>query len=77
LIKSQNRIFFVTFNMLSNAFKRFLETLFLKSPLYKTLTLIIRLTWNFICMFELGEVRIAPDTWILRNWAKTKVKRYM
>jgi len=40
--------------MLSNFKRIFLETMFLKSPLYKTLVLIIQLTWNMTCMFELS-----------------------
>jgi len=42
--------FYVALNM-SNFKRGFFETIFLKSPLYKTPTLIIRLTWNLMCIF--------------------------
>jgi len=40
-----NFFFYVALNMLPNFKHVFLETMFLKSSLYKTLILIIRLMW--------------------------------
>jgi len=37
--------------MLLNFKRVFLEAMFLKLPLYKTLILTIQLIWNVICMF--------------------------
>jgi len=50
------KFFMLLWTMLSNFKRVFLETMFLKSPLYKTLILIIRLTWNLLCIFELNVV---------------------
>jgi len=52
--KVETEFFYVALNMLSNFKRVFLETMFLKSRFYKTLTLIIWLTWNLICMFQLS-----------------------
>jgi len=49
-LKVENEFFYVTLNTLLY-FISFSRNTFSKSPLYKTLTLIIRLIWNVICIF--------------------------
>jgi len=49
-------IFLYCFECHQNFKRIFLEIMFLKLSLYKTFILIIRWTWNVICMFELSVV---------------------